>query len=316
MSTTESSRQNLFAGIEMGLGAWAWGDRMVWGYGRGYTLDDLRAVFDYATSSGIRLIDTAESYGQGQSETILGRLLKESDRPVEIATKFMPFPWRLSRQSLVKALRGSLQRLGLAQVMLYQVHMPLPPVTVETWMEAMSEVVQAGLTRGVGVSNYNVEQMSRAHERLLKEGLALSSNQVEYSLLNRDVEKNGLLKACSDAGIRLIAYSPLCMGMLTGKYSPENPPGGFRGSRFGRRYLEKLEPLLTVMKHIASDEGGKTLAQVALNWVIYKGALPIPGAKTLKQMEQNLGALHWGLSDAEVARLDEASDDVLEAQGR
>ncbi|POO76300.1 2,5-didehydrogluconate reductase, partial [Bacillus sp. MBGLi97] len=76
--------------MEMGLGAWAWGDRMVWGYGRGYTLDDLRAVFDYATSSGIRLIDTAESYGQGQSETILGRLLKESDRPVEIATKFMP----------------------------------------------------------------------------------------------------------------------------------------------------------------------------------------------------------------------------------
>ena len=128
MSEQTSSPQNIFDGVEMGLGAWAWGDRLMWGYGRGYALGDLRAAFDSSIAAGVTFIHTAESYGQGQSETILGQLLRTVEQPVKIATKFMPFPWRLSRQALVKALKGSLQRLGLNQVQLYQVHMPLPPV--------------------------------------------------------------------------------------------------------------------------------------------------------------------------------------------
>jgi aryl-alcohol dehydrogenase-like predicted oxidoreductase len=312
MSEQTSSPANILDGIQMGLGAWAWGDRLMWGYGRGYALGDLRAVFDTSISSGVTFIDTAESYGQGQSETILGQLLKMVEQPVKIATKFMPFPWRLSRQTLVKALRGSLQRLGLEQVQLYQVHMPLPPVNVETWMEGMAEAVQAGLTLGVGVSNYDQEKMQRAYERLLREDIHLASNQMEYSLLNRTVEKNGLLQLCQEMNIKLIAYSPLCMGVLTGKYTPENTPPGIRGGRFGKRYLAKIEPLLTLMKHIGSDHGGKTPAQVAINWVMCKGAMPIPGAKTLAQAEQNAGALNWRLEDDAVRKLDEMSDRINE----
>ncbi len=310
MSEQSSSPDNIFEGIEMGLGAWAWGDRLMWGYGRGYSLGDLRAAFESTIAAGITFIDTAESYGQGQSESILGQLLKTAQRPVSVATKFMPFPWRLSRQSLAKALKGSLSRLGVDQVLLYQVHMPLPPVNIETWMEAMTEVLQAGMIRGIGVSNYDQEKMRRAYERLLREGIHLASNQMEYSLLDRSVEKNGLLKLCQEMDVKLIAYSPLCMGILTGKYTVDNPPPGIRGGRFGRRYLEKIDPLLTLMKHIGSDHAGKTPAQVAINWVVCKGALPIPGAKTLRQAEQNAGALNWRLSDEAVQSLDEMSERV------
>ncbi|HMN60645.1 MAG TPA: aldo/keto reductase [Anaerolinea sp.] len=316
MSEQTSSPQNIFDGVEMGLGAWAWGDRLMWGYGRGYALGDLRAAFDSSIAAGVTFIDTAESYGQGQSETILGQLLRTVEQPVKIATKFMPFPWRLSRQALVKALKGSLQRLGLNQVQLYQVHMPLPPVNIETWMEAMLEAVQAGMTQGVGVSNYDQEKMRRAHERLMREGIPLASNQVEYSLLNRSVEKNGLLALCQDMGVKMIAYSPLCMGVLTGKYTPDNTPPGIRGGRFGKRYLERIGPLLTLMKQIGSDHAGKTPAQVAINWVMRKGALPIPGAKTLLQAEQNAGALNWRLSDEAMQKLDEMSDRVSQENAR
>lgn len=299
--------QSIFDGIELGVGAWSWGDRLMWGYGRGYGLGDLRAVFETSIAAGIRLFDTAEVYGQGQSEIILGQFLHATEVPVKVATKFMPFPWRLSRSVLRKALESSLKRLGLARVDLYQIHMPLPPVNVETWMEAMAEVQQAGLIGAVGVSNYDNDQMQRAYDRLIREGGRLASNQMEYSLLNRKIEKDGLLKHCQDLGVKVIAYSPLAMGLLTGKYTPDTPPQGIRGGRFGRKYLEKVQPLITLMKRIGSDHAGKTPAQVALNWTICKGTLPIPGAKTLLQAEQNAGAMGWRLSEAEIAELDEIS---------
>ncbi len=312
MNEQKPTRDEIFADAEMGVGAWAWGDRLMWGYGRSYSLGDLRAVFEASLAAGIRLFDTAEVYGQGLSESILGQLLKSSEIPIQIATKFMPFPWRLTRKSLVNALNGSLRRLGVPQIALYQIHMPLPPVNIETWMEAMAEVVQAGLTQKVGVSNYDMAQTQRAYERLVREGIALTANQVEYSLLNRKVEKNGLMDACRDLGVTVIAYSPIYMGVLTGKYTPDSPPPGIRGSRMNRRFLAQIQPLLTLMKRIGSDHGGKAPAEVAINWVICKGAFPIPGAKTLSQAQQNAGALNWRLTDDEVMRLDEMSDRVLE----
>jgi aryl-alcohol dehydrogenase-like predicted oxidoreductase len=220
----------------------------------------------------------------------------------------------LSRRSLIKALQGSLKRLGVSQVDLYQMHQPIPPVNVETWMEAMTEAVQLGLTREVGVSNYDISWTQRAYDTLAREGIHLASNQMEYSLLNRKIEKSGLLKLCLDLGVRVIAYSPLGMGLLTGKYSIDNPPPGVRGSRNKRRLLEGMTPLLTLMKRIGSDHAGKTPAQVALNWTICKGTLPIPGAKTLNQAEQNAGALGWELTSDEIASLDEASDRLLEGK--
>ena len=308
---TNQSEPGLLKEIEMGVGTWAWGDRLMWGFGRGYSLADLRTVYETSMASKIHMFDTAEVYGQGQSEQILGSFIKGSQEPLFIASKFMPFPWRLSRSSLRKALDASLRRLGLPAIDLYQIHMPLPPVNIETWMDSMVEVYQAGLISGVGVSNYDSDQMRRAHDHLQQEGIRLASNQVEYSLLNRKIEKQGMLKRAGELGTRIIAYSPLCQGVLTGKYTPEKPPQGIRGGRYSRRFLEKIQPLLKLMARIGSDHGGKTPAQVAINWTICKGTLPIPGAKTLRQAEQNCGACGWRLNEAEMADLDESSERVL-----
>lgn len=302
--------QSVLHNIDIGTGAWAWGDRLIWGFGRGYAVEDVRQAFEASLAAGVCLFDTAEVYGQGRSEQLLGEFIQTTEQRVIVATKFMPYPWRLRRGSLIRALRGSLKRLCLEQVDLYQIHQPLPPVTVETWMAALIEAIQAGLTREVGVSNYDRTAMQRAYDALAREGVQLASNQVEYSLINRKVEKNGLLKQCHELGVRLIAYSPLGMGMLTGKYTLENLPSGIRAGRYNRRFIERLTPLLTLMKRIGSDHAGKTPAQVAINWVICKGALPIPGAKNLAQSEQNAAAASWRLTEDEVAALDEASDQL------
>lgn len=311
-STKKGQGSTILNDVELGVGTWAWGDRLFWGYGGEYGYSEVKQVFDQSLVDGIHLFDTAEVYGQGKSEELLGKFIQELPADVRqsviVATKFMPFPWRLGRGSLQRALRGSLKRLGLPCVDLYQVHQPLPPVTPENWMIAMSEVVQAGLIKAVGVSNYDLEWTQRAYDTLIREGIHLASNQVEFSLLDRKIEKNGLLKLCKDLGVVVIAYSPLAMGVLTGKYTPGNPPKGIRGGRYGRRWLEKVMPLIGLMKKIGLDHAGKTAAQVALNWCICKGTLPIPGAKNLQQAEQNAGALGWKLTEDEIALLDEASD--------
>ncbi len=296
--------------IEIGIGTWAWGDRIFWGYGRGYTDEDLKAVFQYCYQAGFDFFDTAEVYGQGRSERLLGKFIGESGEKVRIATKFMPLPWRLGPTALLKALRASLARLELERVDLYQMHWPYPPVRIETWMEAMAEAVQSGQTLAVGVSNYDRSQMQRAFESLASLGVRLASNQVEYHLLNRKAEKSGLLDHCRELGVRLIAYSPLAQGALTGKYSPSNPMRGFRESRYNRRFLERIQPLIQKMRLIGVRHEGKTIGQVAINWVICKGALPIPGIKTLRQAQENLGAAGWRLTEEEVAELDELSERV------
>lgn len=313
MSDTASQQPNL-DNISLGVGTWSWGDRLVWGYGRGYNNQDIMDAFTASYQAGIRLFDTAEVYGQGKSESLLGEFARAVDEPILIASKFMPYPWRLRRSSLMRALRGSLKRLGIDQIDLYQIHQPLPPINVETWMAGMTEAYQSGSIRSVGVSNYDQAWMQRAYDALAREGIRLAANQMEYSLLRRKIEKNGLLQRCKDLGVRLIAYSPLGMGLLTGKYSPENPPQGIRAGvvNYNRRLLEQMNPLLTLMKRIGSDHAGKTPAQVALNWVICKGAMPIPGAKNLAQAEQNAGALGWSLLEDEVAALDEVADRIEE----
>jgi len=289
----------------IGIGTWAWGDKLLWGYGRGgYTDADLQAAFQAAFTAGITFFDTAEVYGSGTSERLLGRFIGEANANVIVATKFLPFPWRLRRADLLNALRRSLERLGLKRVDLYQMHWPLPPVSIERWMEAMAEAVESGLTRAVGVSNYNAAQMRRAHAALARHGLPLASNQVQYSLLARAPERNGLLAACRELGVTLIAYSPLAKGTLTGKYTAQNPPPGPRGRRYPRQWLARLEPLIGLMKGIGQAHGGKTPSQVALNWAMCKGTVPIPGVKNMRQAEDNIGALGWRLTDAEVRALE------------
>lgn len=310
MNDTISNETRFLHAVELGLGTWQWGDRLIWQYGQNYQEEDIRDTFRLSLEAGIRFLDTAEVYGSGRSERFLGKFLKETDQPILIATKFLPYPWRLTRKSLIRALKRSLERIGLETVDLYQVHQPLPPISIETWMEAMAEAVDQGLTRTVGVSNYNVDQMQRAHASLAKKGVPLAANQVQYSLLNRTVEKNGLLAHCDELGVRLIAYSPIEKGLLSGKYSVEKPPTGVRGQLFGK-LLPKIGPLLKLMTEIGQEHGGKSKAQVALNWCICKGTLPIPGAKNARQAQENAGALGWRLTDEELEQLNQASDSVL-----
>jgi aryl-alcohol dehydrogenase-like predicted oxidoreductase len=293
--------------IEIGLGAWAWGDRIVWGYGRTHTDEDIKNAFDASLDAGVNFLDSAEVYGQGRSETLIGQLMKTTDKRVFVATKFMPFPWRLRKSSLIKTLKLSLNRLGLDKVDLYQIHFPLPPFSVEHWVEGLADAYQLGLTRAVGVSNFNKNQMQRAYTVLSKYNIPLASNQVEYSLLDRKIEKDGLLNRSRELGVRVIAYSPLAKGLLTGKYTPENPPPGVRGRQYAGK-LNEILPLIKLMTEIGQDLGGKTTAQIALNWTICKGTLPIPGAKNAKQAEINAGASGWRLSEEQVKALDTASE--------
>ena len=298
----------------LGIGTWQWGDVLVWGYGRGtYTDADLKLAFEAALAAGLNWFDTAELYGLGRSETLLGEFMRASSRPVVVASKFMPLPWRVRRSSLVKALRGSLARLGLKRVDVYQIHWPFPPRSVETWANALADAVEAGLTRAVGVSNYDLEQMRRAHDALARRGVPLASNQVEYSLLHRRPERSGLLAACRDLGVALIAYSPVGKGMLTGKYTPAHPPPGTRGRSWRGKRLSQIQPLVDALRQLGERHGGKTPSQVALNWLMRKGALPIPGVKNALQTRENAGALGWSLTPDDVAALDAASDGSLRA---
>lgn len=292
----------------LGIGTWAWGDRLFWGFGRGYDTSNVRAAFRASLEAGVNFFDTAEIYGWGRSERLLGRFVHQEDQSVVVATKFFPFPWRLRKQSLLGALQGSLERLGLARVDLYLVHWPYPPVSIETWMAGLADAVEAGLARAVGVSNYNLDQMRRAHAALAQRGVPLVCNQVEYSLLDREAEWSGLLRTCYELDVSLIAYSPLAQGLLTGKYTPWNRPPGIRGLRVDGRYIAQIQPLVAVLRQIGEVHGGKTPAQVALNWAICKGTVPIPGAKTAQQARENAGALGWCLTEGEVAALDEVSE--------
>jgi aryl-alcohol dehydrogenase-like predicted oxidoreductase len=294
----------------LGMGAWQWGDKFMWGYGRGYTDSDLKTAFEETLKAGVNWVDTAEVYGMGTSEKLLGRFVSETNAKIVVATKCFPYPWRWSGRALLGALRASLKRLRLERVDLYQMHWPYPFVSIESWMDAMAEAVKAGLTRAVGVSNYSAEQTRRARERLAKHGIALASNQIQYSLLHRTPERNGTIAACRELGVTVIAYSPIAKGVLSGKYTPDNIPPGVRGQMYNREYLTRVQPLIGLMKEIGQAHGAKTPTQVALNWLICKGAVPIPGAKNARQAQDNAGGMGWRMSEAEVSALDEASERV------
>lgn len=310
MNDTVSSETRFLHAVEFGLGAWQWGDRLIWQFGQSYGDDECRAAFEVSLEAGIRFVDTAEVYGNGRSERMLGQFLKETEQPVLVATKYFPYPWRFTKKALIRAIRGSLERIGGETIDLYQIHQPYSLLPLDSLMEALAEATKEGLTRTVGVSNYNQTQMMRAYSALARNDVPLASNQVTYSLLNRGIEYEGLLGRCKELGVRVIAYSPIEKGLLTGKYTPENPPPGVRGRRYGD-LLPKIGPLLKLMTEIGQEHGGKSKAQVALNWCICKGTLPIPGAKNAKQAEENAGALGWKLTEEEIEKLDEASDAIL-----
>ena len=293
----------------LGVGTWAWGDSRTWGMGSYDTALDETTIGDAWRSSlgaGVGLFDTAEVYGSGESERILGRLLSADpsgrDRLV-IATKFWPAPWRWNVvPALRQSLEASLGRLQIPTVDLYQIHGPISLRSASAMAEALATVVDAGLVRAVGVSNYSVREMTRIHSELRRRGVPLASNQIELSLLRTRPLSSGLVDACRDLGVVPIAYSPIGQGRLTGKYSASNPPPGRRN--FSAHPMEAVDRVVAVAREIGDAHDGRTPAQVALRWIIDKGAVPIPGAKNERQAVDNAGALGWSLDAAEIAALD------------
>jgi aryl-alcohol dehydrogenase-like predicted oxidoreductase len=293
----------------MGVGTWAWGDRATWGMG-GYDtelgLDTIREAWQASIDAGVTFFDTAEVYGKGESERIIGGLLAELDEPtrarIAVATKFMPMPWKIRVTSdLLDALRASLDRLGLAAVDLYQIHGPISLRGLGALADALAAAHQAGLVRAVGVSNFSTRETRSIDAKLRERGLRLATNQIEFSLLRRRPETGGLLAACAELGVVPLAYSPIGQGRLTGKYSAANPPPGKR--KFSAHPMEQVDQIVAVLGRIG-DAHGRTPSQVALNWLIAKGAVPIPGAKNKAQAAENAGALGWSLTADEVAGLD------------
>ncbi|KAK3183353.1 hypothetical protein Dsin_030639 [Dipteronia sinensis] len=306
----------------VGIGAWSWGDNTYW---NNFEWDDrkmkaAKSAFDTSIDNGITLFDTAEVYGSSfslgavNSETLLGRFIKErkeKDLEVEVAvaTKFAALPWRLGRQSVLTALKDSLSRLGLTSVDLYQLHWP-GLWGNDGYIDGLGDAVEQGLVKAVGVSNYSEKRLRDAYEKLKKRGIPLASNQVNYSLIYRAPEENGVKATCDELGITLIAYSPIAQGALTGKYTSENTPTGPRGRIYTPEFLRKLQPLLNRIKEIGEGYN-KTSTQVVLNWLIaQENVVPIPGAKNAEQAAEFAGALGWRLTDEQVNELRSLASEI------
>jgi pyridoxine 4-dehydrogenase len=229
----------------------------------------------------------------------------------KVATKFAAFPFRTKPSDVVKACEQSMARLQ-RPIDLYQIHFPNAWSNAEYW-DGLAMAYDKGLVQAVGVSNYGIDALRACHAALAKRGIPLATNQIQLSLLYTHPIQNGLLAACDDLGVKVLSYSPLALGCLTGKYSIDMPPKGPRNSLFqSLQATPDYDNLLATMKDIARthNNGNATPSQVALNWTRAKKTIPIPGARTLGQVQQNYAALDWDLSNAEVAALDQAAAKV------
>jgi len=296
----------------LGVGTWAWGDKGTWGmggYDQSLTESTIRDAWEASIEAGVVLFDTAEVYGSGESERIIGRLLAAEPgvrNRVVIASKFMPSPWKLNvHAALRSAVRRSLDRLGIESVDLYQIHGPISLRSHDAMAEALAAARAEGLVKAVGVSNYSAKETRAIDTALRRRGLRLASNQVELSLLRTMPLRVGLLDCCRELGVVPLAYSPIGQGRLTGKYSAANPPPG--GRTFSAHPMAEVDTIVAELRRIGEAHGGRTPSQVALAWLVARGAVPIPGAKNRSQAEQNAGSLGWRMTDEELARLDAAA---------
>ena len=303
---------------KMGCGTWAWGNRLLWGYNQSMD-NQLQEVFNYCVSKGVTLFDTGDSYGtgklNGQSEKLLGKFEQEykgeNKNNICLATKLAAYPWRLTRKSMVAAGKASAQRMG--RVDLAQMHWSTAnyfPWQEWQLLDGLGDLYEQGLVKAVGLSNYGTERLKKIHQKFSDRGIPIATLQVQYSLLSTyPVTNLGIKETCDELGIKLIAYSPLCLGILTGKYSnPSSYPKGLRGLLF-KRLIPEAEPLLNSIRAIAQYRN-KTMAQVAINWCIAKGAIPIPGAKNIQQAQENIAATDWQMDAGELAELDRAAASI------
>jgi len=291
----------------VGLGAWAWGSKYIWSYGRTHGRADLSAAWHRSLELGLNLVDTAEIYGLGRSERIIGELLREERDEVVIATKWMPVT--LTSRAVRRAAEGSLRRMGIKEIDLYQLHFPYPLHSMRATMREMERLVREGKVRYIGVSNFSVARVEAARAALAREDVV--SDQVHYNLIHRKPELAGLTEYARKEGVGIIAYSPLAQGVLTGKYAPHRRPGGLRRfmPKFMNSRLRRVAPLVEELGRVGSSHG-RTASQVALAWLLRDpNVVAIPGAKNAEQAALNAGAAGLELSDAELERIESSCRD-------
>jgi aryl-alcohol dehydrogenase-like predicted oxidoreductase len=290
------------------IGAWSWGDSATWHW----TPEEEPAVaqaWQMLVKNGLNFIDTAQAYGSGESERICGRLVKGMKRDsFVIQTKYYVVPQTTDvlhpKDAPVIKLKDTLERMGLDYVDIYLVHGPIHLQSIAQTAKGMAKCVDEGLTKCVGVANYNEEDMLKMQDELAKYGVPLAINQCEFNVLRRHPETSGLLKACRDRGIVFQSYSSLAQGRLTGKYNAQNEPP--KEYRFSSYKMKEIEPTLEVLQRIA-DKRNTSVSSVALNYNMCKGISPVVGVRKPQQAEENCKALGWRLSNTEIMEIDAVS---------
>jgi len=273
--------------------------------------EEKNTILKTALDGGINWFDTAELYGFGQSERGLAAGLKAAGiKNGEIIIEDKWFPILRSARNIPKTIDDRLHYLDGYSIDVYLVHQPWSFSSPEAEMAEMADLVEAGKIRAIGISNFNADQMRRAFVELQKRGLPLVVNQMEYSLLDRSIESNGVLETAKELGVTIVAYTPLGYGLLTGKYhkNPELFKQTPRGSMLKRKF-EQSRPIVEALEEIGKRYDA-TPGQVALNWVIYnqdESVVAIPGATKAEHARQSAGAMTFKLTDDELAQLDELS---------
>lgn len=295
----------------LGVGCWAWGDKRYWHYEEEHGPRDIVDAFDAYLTAGLDLFDTAEAYGAGRGEKLLGWLARKSGRNLVVATKYAPIAGRGGPAAIAKGLAGSLARTGLPRIDLYQLHWAdRDEVPIAETMNAFADAVDSGQVRAIGVSNFRAGEMREAHAALARRGVPLATNQVHYSLLHRAPEVDGVLDTCRELGVTLLAYSPLEQGLVCGKYDTVIRPAAPRSEAtwFSPHNVAAAQPVVAALREMAARHGVDTAA-VALAWLLAKpGVVPLAGAKTGEQATCNAKALDVALSEAEMAALDRLTE--------
>jgi aryl-alcohol dehydrogenase-like predicted oxidoreductase len=282
----------------LGVGTNRWGGRSVDQVG-------LEAAYSAALDAGTGFFDTAEVYTGGRSEKSLGLAVRRDGRPAVVASKFAPYPHRLSAAQFRRALDRTLERMGADSIDLYYLHFPFSPRGVGSWIKAMAEAVASKKIRAVGVSNCSAAQMRTAASVLARYDVPLAANQVQYSLLHRKPEHDGVLEACRQMDVALVAYRPIGGGAIRSS-SPNGRAGGATGDPAGAPRRDAA--LVRVLDEVGSARHA-TVTQVALAWLLQRDerVVAIPGATKATHVDENAGALSLELTEEELAAIDRAT---------
>jgi pyridoxine 4-dehydrogenase len=333
----------------LGIGTWSWGNRFLFDYNPNQD-EELYEAYRILRNGGVTIFDTADSYGtldlNGRAEILLGQFerryrtelgvddnattkgisspwwdfsgssdVTSSYLPQQVATKLAPYPWRVTPSQIVQATKGSLRRLEQPKLAIAQLHWSTAnyqPFQERALWEGICDVYSQGLCDAIGVSNYGPKQLDKVARYIKEERQApLAIAQIQYSLMTygQDLTQD-IAGVCDSVDCRLVAYSPLCLGLLTGKYSLDNLPKSKARQQLFRELLPGAQNLLNTLEVVAK-EYGKSQSQVAINWCICKGTVPIPGARNAVQAKENVGAATgWRLKPDAVQVLEVAATKV------